>query len=50
LVRVGATRDPVYNGALRTTRNCRKFPMELAPITQRLDDLQQRVEALRGYL
>jgi hypothetical protein len=24
--------------------------MEIAPITQQLDDLQQRVEALRGYL
>lgn len=24
--------------------------METAPITQQLDDLQQRVEALRGYL
>jgi hypothetical protein len=24
--------------------------MEIAPITQQLDDLLQRVEALRGYL
>ncbi len=37
----------VYNCGLRFRQSEK---METAPITQRLEDLQERVEALRGYL